>query len=114
MEDLLSIFGSGGIWLSWVPGFGHAGDLPSGTLLVSIIFAGVGALILSKFTCDLGALTLPVNYISLLVGALLANWGLGRIHLPFAGDFQRPIIFALAGMTIAGLVMMAILRKSSA
>ena len=112
MEDLLSIFGSGGIWLSWVPGFGHVGDLPSGTFLVSAIFAGLGALILGKFTSDLGALTLPLNYISLLLGALLANWGLGGIHLPLAGDLQAPIIFALTGMTVTGLMMMAILRRS--
>ena len=111
MEDLLSNFSSGNIWSNWLPGFGHM-DLPSGTLSVSAIFSGVGAIILGKFTGDLGALTLPINYIGLFIGAILANWGLSGIHLPLAGDLQAPIIFALTGMTFTGLVMMAILHRS--
>jgi hypothetical protein len=111
VEELLSNLGSGGIWLNWIPGFGHLGDLPSATFSVSAIFSGAGAVILGKFTSNLGALTLPFNYGGLLVGALVANWGLHGVEVPLAGDFQAPIVFALTGMSIAGVVMMALLRR---
>jgi hypothetical protein len=111
VEELLSNLGSGGIWLNWLPGFGHFADLPPSTFSISAIFSGAGAVILGKFTSNVGALTLPLNYAGLLVGALIANWWFGGIQLPLAGDFQAPIIFALAGMGIAGVGMMALLRR---
>src|SRR5262249_8614451 len=111
VENLLSNFGSGGIWLNWLPSFGHVLDLPSATFSVSAVFSGAGAVILGKFTTNLGAFTLPFNYIGLMIRALLANWGLAGIHLPLAGDLQAPIIFALAGMSITGVLMMAIFRR---
>jgi hypothetical protein len=111
VEDLLSTFGSGGIWLNWLPSFGHFFDLPPATFSISAIFSGAGAVILGKFTTNLGALTLPLNYVGLFVGALLANCWFGGIQLPLAGDFQAPIIFALAGMSFTGVAMMALLRR---
>jgi hypothetical protein len=112
VEDLLSNFGSGGIWLNWLPSFGYASDLPSSTFSVSAIFSGAGAVILGKFTTNLGAFTLPLNYLSLMIGAVIANWGLAGVKLPLGSDLQAPIIFAMAGMTIAGLAMMAVLRRN--
>jgi hypothetical protein len=111
VEDLLSNFGSGGIWLNWLPGFGHVFDLPPASISVSAIFSGVGAVILGKFTTNLGAFSLPFNYIGLIIGAVLANWGLAGAHPPLAGDLQAPIIFALAGMSMSGVLMMAIFRR---
>jgi hypothetical protein len=111
VEDFLSNLGSGGIWLNWLPDFGQFVSLPAEAFSISAIFSGAGAVILGKFTSNLGALTLPFNYVGLLIGALLANWALAGIHLPLAGDFQAPIIFALAGMTVAGVAMIALMRR---
>jgi hypothetical protein len=110
VENFLSDLGSGGIWLNWLPGFGLF-DLPPRTLSVAAIFAGICAVILCKFTGKLGALTLPLNYIALLVGALAANRVLDGISVPLAGELQAPIVYALSGMCIAGVMMMALLRR---
>jgi hypothetical protein len=111
MEELLLTFGSGAIWLKWLPGFGLASHLPPMTFFVSVIFSGAGALILGKFTAGIGSLTLPINYVGLLVGAVLANWIFSGVSVPLAGDLQAPVVFALTGMTAAGLCLMALLHR---
>ena len=60
---------------------------------------------------DLGASHPAFNYVGLLIGALVANWAFAGIHLPLAGDFQAPIIFALAGMSVTGIAMIALMRR---
>jgi hypothetical protein len=111
VENLLSLFGSGGIWLNWLPGFGRISDLPTETFSVSAIFSGAGAVILGKFTGHLGMIAMPLNYVGLLIGALLANWAFSGVSLPLAGDLQSPIVYAISGMCVTGLAMMAILRR---
>lgn len=111
MEDFLNTLGSGGIWLDWLPSFGRVVEIPEGTLSISAIFSGAGAVILGKFTSNLGMLTLPLNYAGLFMGALMANYALAGIRIPVAGDLQTPIILALTGMCFAGVAMMALMKR---
>lgn len=85
--------------------------LPSTTFSIAVIFSGAGLAILNRFTGNVGYITLPINYFALLFGALLANWCLRDIRTPFEPTLQAPIVFAIAGMTVAALVMMLVLRK---
>lgn len=109
MEDFLSMLGSGGIWLDWLPHLGV--DMPDGSFLISAIFSGAGAVILGKFTSNLGMLTMPLNYAGLLMGALMANYALAGLRIPVAGDLQTPILLALTGMSFAGVAMMALMKR---
>jgi hypothetical protein len=78
---------------------------------VSAVFSGAGALILGKFSASIGTLTLPINYIGLLIGAVMANSILAGVSVPLAGDLQAPVVFALTGMAPAGLLLMALLHR---
>jgi len=111
VADLIDVLGSSSNWLyivhAWLDMFG----LPSTTLSIAVIFSGAGLAILNRFTGDVGYITLPVNYVALLFGSLFANSCLRGIRTPFEPTLQAPIIFAIAGMTVASLIMMFILRR---
>ncbi len=91
--------------------FGFGIDLPSTAVCVSVILAGVGAVILNNFTGNIGFATVPMNYLALLAGALVSNWMFAGIDFPFDPRLQAPLIFAIVGMSIMGLSMMLMLRR---
>lgn len=85
--------------------------LPSTTMSIAIIFSGAGVAILNRFTGNVGLITLPANYLALLFGSLFANSLMRDMRTPFEPTLQAPIIFAMAGITVASLFMMFILRR---
>jgi hypothetical protein len=91
--------------------FGFGMDLPSTAISISIILAGVGAVILNNFTGAIGFATMPMNYLALLTGALAGNWLFAGVHLPLDPRLAEPLLFAIAGMSIMGLSMMLMLRR---
>jgi hypothetical protein len=98
-------------WFWWLPDLSPWAYLPSQTIAISAVFAGAGAAILSKFTADLGHLSVPVKYGALFAAALLANWLLAPVDLPLETSLQAPIIYAFVGITIASLGLMILLRR---
>ena len=98
-------------WFGWLPDLSPWAYLPSQTIAISAVFAGAGAAILSKFTADLGHLSVPVKYGTLFVAALLANWLLAPVDLPLDANLQAPIIYAFVGITLASLGLMILLRR---
>jgi hypothetical protein len=101
-------------WFDWVPDFSPWAYLPSQTVVVSAVFAGAGTAILSKYTADLGHLSVPIKYGTLFAAALLANWLLSDLRLPLDADLQAPIIYAFVGITVASLGLMILLRRERA
>jgi hypothetical protein len=101
-------------WFGWLPDFSPWAYLPSQTVVISAVFAGAGAAILSKYTADLGHLSIPVKYGTLFAAALLANWLLSDLRLPLDADLQAPIIYAFIGITLASLGLMLLLRRERA
>jgi hypothetical protein len=102
MEDLLisissifSIFGT----------LKDVDNLPSELLPLTILFAGTGALILTKFTGNLGGLTLPVNASALFIGASVSNWLLQNVKLPLESAVEAPLAVSMIGMTLASFAM---------
>ena len=102
MEDLLlsissifSIFGS----------LKDIDSLPPELLPLTIMFSSAGALILTRFTGNLGGLTLPVNASALFIGAMLSNWLLQNIKLPLESAVEAPLAVSLVGMTLASFAM---------
>jgi hypothetical protein len=101
-------------WFWWLPDLSPWAYLPSQTVAISAVFAGAGTAILSKYTIDLGHLSIPVKYGTLFFAALLANWLLSDIHLPIDPNLQAPIIYAFIGITVASLGLMILLRREKA
>jgi hypothetical protein len=105
MEDLINQISD------WIP---TAGGEPASThtaLPLSYICCVLGALILSKFTGSIGALTVPVNAAALFVGASLVTMMTSHLDLPIDRSLEQPLLATLAGMTIASLVMMAWMKR---
>jgi FtsH-binding integral membrane protein len=101
-------------WFGWIPDLSPWLYLPSQTVAISAVFAGAGTAILSKYTADLGHLSIPIKYGTLFIAALLTNWLLSDVRLPLDADLQAPIIYAFIGITVAGLGLMILLRRERA
>jgi uncharacterized membrane protein YeaQ/YmgE (transglycosylase-associated protein family) len=74
------------------------------------IMSSAGALILGRFTGTAGALTLPMNYIILFVGAVVANWLLAGYELPLGGDLHRLIVATVIGMFFGACTLLWLMR----
>src|SRR4051794_23615192 len=98
-----SLFG----WLPHIPGLSY---LPSQTFLISAVFSMIGAVILGRFTGNIGALTFPLNYSVLFIAAVLSNYALSGLRVGLPG-LPAPVLFTVCGMTWGGLSMLALLRK---
>jgi hypothetical protein len=94
-----------------VPRASEFGNMPAESLPLSTVSCGVGALILTKFTGSLGALTVPVNYSALFIGAVFSNWLLHGLDLPIDKLTAQPLLITLSGMTIAAFSMMYWLQR---
>jgi hypothetical protein len=90
---------------SMIPAPPAPAGLPPETLPMSYLCSGAGALILSKFTGNVGNLTMPVNYSVLLIGALLANWFFAGIDLPIDHQYQQPMLISIGGMLFGAFAM---------
>jgi hypothetical protein len=95
--------------IDWLPIPERFLGLPTEAVSVSAIFSGSGAVILGKFTSNVGAITLPINYCALFGGALVSNWVLQGTYLPYGNHIQTAVVFAIAGMTVTALSMMCFL-----
>ena len=82
------------------------GYVPPEAVSLSSLFSGAGAVILGKFTGSVGALTMPMNYSALFIGALAANWMFRGVHLPMDQQIQQPLLVTLGGMLIGAFSMM--------
>lgn len=113
MIDFLSNLSISASWLHWLPASIGISGLPDAGLALSALFSGAGALILGKFTGHVGFITMPLNYCVLLVGAVVSNWALREVRLPIDPNLQTPMVFTLAGMTAAALMMMMTMRSEA-
>lgn len=96
--------------------FGNVRDYQSlspDLLPLTIFFAVVGGLILSKFTGTIGNLTLPINSSALFIGAMGSNWLTSNIKLPLDSTLEAPMAVSLIGMTIVSLLMLVYIQGDS-
>lgn len=106
MEDLLYSISS----LFEVSGFETQSE--NGWLL-TLMFAVAGALILTRFTGSIGAVTIPLNFSAVYIGANLSNWLLQNIKLPVDRTVELPMLVTMAGMTLASFAMLWWLQGDS-
>ena len=111
MFDVLEFWHALGGAVDWLPIPERMMGLPTEAVSVSAVFSGSGAVILGKFTSNVGAVTMPLNYCALFVGALISNWLFQGTYLPVGNHIQTAIVFAIAGMTVMALTMMCFLRS---
>jgi hypothetical protein len=97
-------------FLHWLPSL-HGWALPPEALSISAVFSGAGAVVLSKFTSNVGFITMPINYCALFFGALASNYLLSGVHLPIDPDFQAPMVLAVGGMMVTALSLMMFMKE---
>ena len=110
MFDVLTFWHAFTGAFDWLPIPERFMGLPAGAVSISAIFSGSGAIILGKFTSNVGIITMPLNYCVLLVGALASNWAFQEATLPLGTHLQTSIIYTVTGMTLAALSMLCFLR----
>lgn len=92
----------------------NLGDLPSESVPLSVVFSLAGALILGRFTGNMGTLTFPINFSAVFIGTTMSNWLLGGIKFEAADPIQGPMLVSMAGMVLASLLMMRWLQSDRA
>lgn len=78
---------------------------------VTGVFAAFGCLLLNAYTRSLGALATPLNFTVLFLGGLFGNLIMSGVRIPFRSEFHGPVVFALAGMILAAISLMAVVRS---
>ena len=94
---------------------GFLGDmgLKHDVLVIAMICAGLGTLILSRHTYEIGILTYPLNFCMLFAGAVAANLLLKDVRLPLGFSIERPVIISIGGMVIASLIALLLMPRNS-
>ncbi|MBC8036762.1 MAG: hypothetical protein H7X89_06060 [Rhizobiales bacterium] len=92
---------------------GSLGELPPEALLLPYLCSVLGALVLGKFTGNLGHLTLPVNCLALFLGAMASTWLLHGIDLPMDHAVHQPLLVSMLGMMAGAFAMMWWLRRDN-
>ena len=88
--------------------------MPAELLPLSMLFAAFGALILGRFTGNMGGLTLPINFSALFIGATLANSLLHNVDLQIDRTVQQPLFVSIFGMIFASIAMMLWIQSDRA
>lgn len=77
------------------------------------VCAFVGSFILTPLTKFPGVLTFALNAILLFAGAMAGNI-LGKgLDFPITKIFEKPVILSLAGMTVTGILLVAVFLRNS-
>lgn len=108
LEDLLLTFTS-----LFPSGDAFGGGPEAQPTVLILICCTVGAVILSRYTGNMGNLTIPVNFSALFIGSLLSNWLLGRLHLPVDRVLVQPLLITLVGMVAAAFCLMMLIKSDS-
>ena len=98
---------------SLVPGGSSAASLPPEVLPLPYLCSVLGALVLGRFTGNLGNLTMPLNCAALFIGAMVSTWLLRGIDLPMDHSVQQPLLVSMIGMVAGAFAMMWWLRKDN-
>jgi hypothetical protein len=80
-------------------------------LAVAMVCSGLGTLILSRHTYQIGFLTYPLNFCVLFAGAVAANLLLKDVRLPLNSSIERMLIISIGGMVVASLIMVLLMPK---
>ena len=108
VEDFLTSFGS------LLQSGSAAGQLTPEALVLPYLCSVLGALVLGKFTGNLGNLTMPLNCSALFLGAMASTWLLSGINLPMDHVVQQPLLVSMIGMVAGAFAMMWWLRGDKA
>jgi hypothetical protein len=104
-----------GVDLPRVPGGGFAlgfvSNLPPTNFWVIVILSLIGAALLSRHTSSSGAFNLPLNFITLFLGATCATWLASDLDLKIEANVQLPALFSTIGMTLTGLCILWLAKK---
>ena len=82
------------------------------TVVLGLICALLGAIFLTRHTRSLGVLTYPLNCLVLIAGAMLANWLMKGVEAPLRLSLEWPLLISLAGMSVAGVIMLVLLPRN--
>jgi H+/Cl- antiporter ClcA len=107
MISFLEYLGVSFAWVDWIERLIGGTPLPPMALWICVVFAAIGTALLTMYTAKT-AVSTAMNAAAMFVGALIGNLLLRGIHLPLDPERQAPIVFAMAGMIPAALIMLAL------
>jgi hypothetical protein len=81
-------------------------SIANDALVICLLFSGIGAAILAKFTGKIGEITIPVGFAVLFIGSFLANWALGGINIPVMVRQQELLVFTILGMSFSSFILL--------
>jgi hypothetical protein len=87
------------------------GDLPAGGLLLLLALALFGAQLVNGLSQRPSLFHLLVSLSAMLIGALAGNALLVGWHIPLSHEVLVSTTFALIGMTVAGLMLIAAYKR---
>jgi hypothetical protein len=86
---------------------------PSQSLIVILIYSGVGSYVLANKASGAKAVTLPVSFFVLFSCASATNSFFRDIRLPGSDQLQHIMIFSMIGTVLGSLVVLMVLRSAS-
>lgn len=111
MEGLLRLLDLLAAPLSWlgVVDWQH----PSQSLIVNLIYAGVGAVVLTNKVSGARAVTAPVSFFVLFSCASAANRFFHGYRFAGSTDLQHTLIYTMIGTVFGSLLVLLVLRTAS-
>jgi hypothetical protein len=86
---------------------------PSQSLIVILIYSGVGAYVLANKVSGAKAVTAPVSFLVLFSCASAANRLFHGFRLAGSNELQHTMIFTMIGTVFGSLVVLLVLRTAS-
>jgi hypothetical protein len=86
---------------------------PSQSLIVNLIYAGIGAVVLTNKVSGARAVTAPVSFFVLFACATTANRLFHGYRFAGSSDLQHTLIYTMVGTVFGSLLVLLVLRSAS-
>lgn len=87
-------------------------DMSNDAVAMSVLFSAAGAVILGKFTGELGNLTVPLNFSALFIGTAVTNSLLNGVDIPTMQHQHEVLLFTVLGMLTGSFGMLWFVRPA--
>jgi hypothetical protein len=111
MEGLLRLLDALATPLGWVGvvDWQH----PSQSLIVNLIYAGIGAVVLTNKVSGARAVTAPVSFFVMFACASASNRLFHDYRIAGSNELQHTLMYAMFGTVFGSLLVLAVLRSAS-
>ncbi len=86
---------------------------PSQSLIINLIYAGIGAVVLANKVSGAKAVTAPVSFFVLFACASASNRIFHGYRLAGSNELQHILIYTMIGTVFGSLVVLAVMRSAT-